>query len=265
MDKFFERENENLDKLNNSYPEELRNRLTYDGLMIASIIHENPEYKDLSEEEAINKAVKLYLENSRRLAIIYKEPNKEAGEDYRDFNMHETSPNMAIFKVTAGWVEGLHLTTKDFLPHYTDGQLREKVKEVFRYYPFVFCNIKKLSGGGSSIWKEIWESGKRDAEFLKKQLREIDKPNIILCCGSTENEKDVKGKMINLVKECIFPDVTDFHKVNDFCHYSPSLDILLIDTYHPSYPDRGGWDTEEMVNLLLKAFQDFLKKVGFKK
>ena len=42
MTNFFERENENLDKLNNSYPEELRNRLTYDGLMIASIIQENP-------------------------------------------------------------------------------------------------------------------------------------------------------------------------------------------------------------------------------
>ena len=265
MDKFFERENENLDKLNNSYSEELRDRLTYDGLMIASIIHENPEYKDLSEEEAINKAVKLYLENSRRLAIIYKEPNNEAGEDYRDFNLHESSPRMAFFKVMAGWVEGLHLTTKDFLPQYTDEQLRAKVKEVFCHYPFVFCNIKKLSGGGSSDWEEIWEYGKRDAEYLKKQIREIEKPNIILCCGSTENEKDVKGKMINLVKEVIFPDVTDFYKVNDFCHYSPSLGTVLIDTYHPSYPDRGGWSTEEMVNLLLRAFQDFLKKTDFGK
>ena len=115
MNNLFERENENLEQLSTSYTEELRNRLTYDGLMIASIIHENPEYKDLSQEEAINKAVKLYLEKSRRLAIVYKEPNKEAGEDYRDFNMHETCPNMAIFKVTAGWVEGLHLTTKDFI------------------------------------------------------------------------------------------------------------------------------------------------------
>lgn len=243
MNTLHQQENENLDKLNNSYPEELRNRLTYDGLMIASIIHDNPEYKDLSEEEAINKAEKLYADNSRRVCMVCKEPDNEAGEDYRDWQWHTTASHKALFMDIAGWVEGLHLTTKDFLSQYTDEQLREKVKEVFRHYPFVFCNVKKLSGGGSSDWKEIWECGKKDAEFLKKQLREIDKPNIILCCGSTENEKDVKGKMINLVKECIFPDVTDFYKVNDFCHYSPSLDILLIDTYHPSYPDRGGWDT----------------------
>ena len=267
MSTIYQKEDEIFNELKDTYPTEVQPLLVKDGLCLSSIRAANPLLKSsLSMFGPL--AEELYVRDKRKLIFVAKEPNNSEHEvDYRDWIWYELGKTTAMKKVLAGILEGLHITTADYLPRYTDQGLIDKVYEAFSVYPFAFCNMKKLSGGSKTKMKELWSYAKRDQKILQKQFKEILQGNIIVCFGSSdsEREQDQKNKMINLVKEIIYPEIKDnFKKINNYCHYDEEADLLLIDSYHFSYPDNGGIKADLLVNDLLAAFQDFIKKANYK-
>lgn len=266
MENIYNNENNNFRDHINSYSLEEQEKFVKDGLCLSSLVAANPIVK-LPFSGLSVWPEELYLRDKRRITFVGKEANKEEGEDYRDWIWYERGDKTAMKKVIGGLLEGLHITTSEYLPCYTDEELIQNVYRSFASYPFAFCNIKKLSGGARANMDEIWRYAKRDQIYLQQHIRNILQGNIIVCFGSTDSEQpqDQKKKMVNLVKEIIYPDIKGkFREINAYCHYNSEDDILLIDCYHFSYPDRGGWKADFLVNHLLIAFQEFIRIEKYK-
>ena len=80
-------------------------------------------------------------------------------------------------------------------------------------------------------------------------------PNIIVCGGG-------KGTVLNIAKNIIYEDES-FREINYFCHYSRKLNILLIDSFHPSARINSYWKIEDMMlkvhEFILETDPPFMK------
>lgn len=230
-----------LDSLRQTYPDE---SLVDDGLCWAAISNE------LSDTEKEG----LWTNSERRVLFLLKEPNGNEGEDYKDWDWSEGSETFG--NVLAYWLEGLMRTTKQYYPTYDEISSR---KDIFKKYPLAIVNLKKVPGGSKADWKPIWEYAERDKSFLRTQIREIIKPNIIVCGGSNDKE-DNSRKVLSIALECIFPDIKKgFKKINNWCYYNTERDIVLIDSFHPS----SRMKVQEKIEGLINGFHKFIKKSNY--
>lgn len=238
-----------LEKLRQTYPQEYRESMVDDGLCWAAISNELPDVNNNNWPEC------LWTESKRRVLFLLKEPNGNEGDDYKDWDWSEGSGSFG--NVLAYWLDGLMTTTKDYYPTYYDISSR---KEIFKKYPLAIVNSKKIAGGSSAKWKTIWEYAERDKVFLRTQIRDILKPNIIVCGGSNDTENEFR-KVLSIALEYIFPDIReDFKKINNWCYYNSEKDILLIDSYHPSLI----MDEQDKIEGLVNGFHDFILKTNYK-
>lgn len=245
----YELEEELHNKLRDTYPESERDKIVDDGLCWAAISNLQPDKSNKNWLEC------LWVESSRRVLFLLKEPNGNDGDDYKDWDWSVGSGTFG--NVLAYWLDGLMNTTADYCPSYDDISCR---KDIFKKYPFAIVNSKKISGGSSSNWPEIWEYAKRDKQFLRTQIRDILKPNIIVCGGSNDSA-DEKRKVISIALEIIFSDIKeDFISINNWCQFNPKENILLIDSYHPSCIMNERRKVEE----LIEAFHEFIVKTDYR-
>lgn len=249
----YQKEEDLFDELRKSYPKNISDTIVDDGLCWADISSAVPvKEKQFWPEN-------LWEDASRKILFLLKEPNGNGGEDYKDWNWcryHEVFGN-----VLAYWLEGIHSTTKQYCPNHYDISRNITRAEIFKKYPFAIVNVKKIAGDNIADWNEIWEHAFKNKEFLKKQIRDILKPNIIICGGSNDSDIEFK-KMISIAKEIIFDDQKEkFKKINNWCHYNPEIDVLLIDSYHPAMPS----SYLNKVDNLLVNFQQFILNTGYSK
>lgn len=238
-----------LKKLTETYPLQERDSLVGDGLCWATISNELPDTNNNNWPEC------LWTNSERRVLFFLKEPNGNGGEDYKNWVWSEGSETFG--NVLAYWLEGLMTTTKNYCPTYDDISSR---KDIFKKYPLAIVNSKKLPGGSSANWDTIWKYAERDKSFLRTQIREILKPNIIVCGGSNDNEDNYR-KVLSIALECIFPDIKDgFKQKNNWCYYNSEADILLIDSYHPTYI---AIKERDKVEGLINGFHDFILKTNY--
>ena len=149
------------------------------------------------------------------------------------------------------------ITRADYCPKYMEISTR---KNIFKKYPLAIVNAKKIAGGSSANWNTVWKYAERDKFFLYKQIREILKPNIIVCGGSNDTGIYFR-KVLSIAFDCIFQDIKDgFRKINNWCYYNFEEEILLIDSYHPSFI----MDEQEKIESLINGFHDFILKTGYK-
>lgn len=241
----YEQEKNLFNDLRFSLPEELREKIVDDGLCWASISDKIPVEEDNFWPE------NLWVNSTKRILFLLKEPNGNEGDDYKCWDW--SIGNELFGNVISLWLEGIQTTTKDYCPSHKDLSHR---KDIFKKYPFAIVNVKKEAGDATADWNEIWEHAELNKDFLIKQIREILKPNIIVCGGSNDSGTD-NTKMITIAKDIIFEDEKDnFEKINNWCHYNKNLNVLLIDSYHPSYPKLG---FEDKVDQLLLSYHNFLK------
>ena len=230
-----------LDSLRQTYPDEIRDSLVDDGLCWAAISNELPDTEKC-----------LWTNSERRVLFLLKEPNGNEGEDYKEWDWSEHSETFG--NVLAYWLEGLMRTTKQYCPTYDDISSR---KDIFKKYPLAIVNLKKVAGGSSANWNTIWKYAEQDKSFLRTQIREIIKPNIIVCGGSNDKGDNFR-KVLSIALECIFPDIKEgFKKINNWCYYNTERDIVLIDSYHPSFVKKEQEKIEELIN----GFHDFILKL----
>lgn len=185
-----------------------------------------------------------WREQARRVVFLLKDPNGNPGEDYRCWGWRAFA---SVFSRTLYYqLEGLMTVSEGVLPCYDDLNWPEVSGE---RYSLAMVNVKKVSGGSSVSWGEVYQAAERDQTFLRRQVREILNPNIVVCCGS--------GGMLDIAMRFIYPDIKEgFKQVNSWCYYDKERDLLLIDAYHPSY--RVSY--ERKVGRMLEAVQQFIRE-----
>lgn len=246
------REENLFNEFRNSYPERLRENIVDDGLCWASISNEIPIIENHFWPE------NLWEEAKRKIMFLLKEPNGNEGDDYKDWNWSEG--NSVFGNVLAYWLEGLLTTTPTYCPTYSELSQNISRYQIFKKQPFAIVNIKKEAGDSIADWDEIWEHAIKNKVFLKNQIRQILRPNIIVCGGSNDNNNDYR-KMISIVKDILYDDEKNgFVKINNWCHYNKSIDVLLIDSYHPTM--RSSYSTK--IDDMLLNFQQFISQTGYK-
>lgn len=221
--------------------------LVKDGLCFGNLISE------YSEDSYMN--IEAYISNLPRIVFVCKEANKNEGEDYRYWDWITRKFYYLFGDSIAFWLEGILSVTSKGYPLKADINKR---REIFKKYPLVLMNIKKIAGESKSNWNTIYNSAKENATLLQKQIS-LYAPNIIFCCGSSDN-KGSRNRMINIVKKYLYPNddfdlpVKDWH----YCYYNRKKHLLLIDIYHPSYPKEDCWKFDR----LFKEYHEFLKLEG---
>lgn len=244
----YQQETELFDELIKTYPEDLRSKIVTDGLCWAAISSDFPDYNNGFWPE------NLWSQSDRRVLFLLKEPNRNEGEDYKDWDWSKNNENFG--NILAYWLDGLMRTTSSNKITYNDLSCRA---DIFKKYPLAIVNVKKVPGDSKADWREVREYAQRDKNFLRKQIKSILKPNIIVCCGSNDSN-DYSRKMLSIALDCIYTEEKDkFMKVNNWCYYNAEDKILLIDSYHPSALGKN----QDKVNPLLSGFFDFLVKNDF--
>lgn len=238
-----------FENLRKTYPEEIRDRIVDDGLCWVAISNKMPDKLNRNWPEC------LWTESKRRVLFLLKEPNGNEGEDYKDWDWSEGSE---IFgNVLAYWLEGIMTTRIDYCPKYSEISSR---KDILKKYPLAIVNSKKIAGGSSANWNTIWAYAERDKLFLRTQIRDILKPNIIVCGGSNDAE-DKYRKVLSIALDYVFQDFKEgFRKINNWCYYNSEAEILLIDSYHPSLI----MNEQEKIEGLIKGFYDFILRTNYR-
>lgn len=147
-----------------------------------------------------------------RIAFIAKDPHYKNineltpgvlnGEDYREYNIRQMSNGSRFWRNILAWSDGILGTPNA---------------------PIAFVNIKKEAGGATITNSVLRKYARRYQGFLKAELKEILRPNIIVCCGTS-----------GIVMDEIYSDA-EFQKMDEegFVWFDQTNKILLIATHHP--------------------------------
>ena len=222
-------------------PEELK-QFCFDGLLAG-------RNKDPKEE-------KKWLNAKRRVLFFMKDTNGNPDDDIRSWHIGWETYEDGIIKplhrfyiVLLKWLWALNEVTADHLPVFD--KTKEEYIEVTWQYPMAQVNGKKISGGAQVSNEVLWLYFERDTCGLARQFRLLN-PNIIVCGGGS-------GTLCQYVMECLYQNYF-FEKINNWCYYCASLDLLVNDSYHPS----SRISDEEKFDAMIAAVQQFYKYKALK-
>ena len=176
--------------------------------------------------------VKKWEKAKRRVLFLMKDTNSNPNEDIREWHIgYETNqdgtpkPLHRFYVVLLKWLWALNEVTAEHQPVFN--KTKEEYIEATWQYPMAQVNVKKLSGGAQLSNEELREYLEDSNNFglLLKQFQ-ILKPNIIVCGGWS-------GLLCEFVIDRIYQNFF-FEKINDWCYYCTAIDLLVIDSYHPS-------------------------------
>lgn len=213
----------------------LEETLCFDGLCYNGCLYNDDCNTKIGNEEH------LWRTTNRKILFLMKDPNNNPDQDYREWGW--SSFTHPTFKTIFAWLKGLSsITTDEYTP------LENAYQKYDKLNPLVIVNLKKSSGGSSVSNSTLWEYAMQDQHLLKEQIRDILKPNIIVCGGGS-------GTVLNIAKSVIFEDIT-FEQFNNWCHYSSEHNLLLIDSYHP----KARISLERRYDGMMHNVKDFLAK-----
>jgi hypothetical protein bfra3_18342 len=221
-----------------SYPVDEQVNFVMDGLCYnGELYNDNWNSYPGNEEE-------LWNESKRKIVFLMKDSNGNPGEDYRMWPWRAVTAK--FFKVILYWLQGLSEITSKHTPLLGDNSYLDPVNQVILKYPLAIVNIKKISGSSSVHNDVLYNYAERDAFFLRKQVRDILRPNIIVCGGGSDS-------LLNITMRCIYPELK-FEKINNWCYYSEERELLLINSWHPSYMISD----VEKIDSMMHAVADFI-------
>ena len=239
-----EQENILFEEWEKSYPKNERRNFVMDGLCYNGDLYNNG-YNSYSGNEE-----ELWTNSKRRIVFLMKDSNSNPGEDYREWPWRTITHK--FFKTIFNWLQGLSETTAQHIPRIGNGDYLDPANQTVLKYPLAIVNVKKMSGGSSVQNGTLYDYAFRDTHFLKKQIREILKPNIIVCGGGS-------GSILDIAKKYIFPDL-QFNHINNWCYHSEKTELLLIDSWHPS----SRISNIQKIDDMMTAVSDFINQTNFK-
>lgn len=183
---------------------------------------------------------------SERFFFLMKDPNSNPGEDYREWHWREITAK--FFKVIFNWLQGLSEITPDYIPLLENDSYLDPANQVVLKYPLAIVNVIKISGSSSVLNNTLYDYAKRDAPFLRRQVRDILQPNIVVCGGGN-------GSVLDIAKQYIYPDLT-FKPINNWCFFSEEQDLLLINSWHPA----ARISDAQKIDDMMRNVADFINK-----
>ncbi|SRR5574344_1019634 len=228
---------ENLyEKWIESYSKEEREKFCFDGLCYNGIVCNNGFNAETGNEE------QLWEQAERKIVFLMKDTNKNERQDYRPWPWRDiTRP---FFRAIMRWLEGISTITKDYIPLCSNDDYSDDSEKIVTNYPLAIVNIKKLSGYSSVNNATLRAYAEKDAVFLKEQILDILKPNIVVCGGGSGTIKDI-------AKTYLYPDMEKF---SNWCYYSQSSNVLIVNSYHPS----AYVSNEDKFDDMMRAIQRFM-------
>lgn len=222
------------------YSPEEQKQFCMDGLLSGR--NQNPK------EEA-----KKWKKAKRKVLFLMKDTNGNPNDDIRTWHLgYETNPDGTpkplhrFYIVLIKWLWALNEVTADHLPVFD--KTKEEYIEATWQYPMAQVNVKKLSGGAQLSNEELKEYLEDSNNYGLLSLQfQILKPNIIVCGGGS-------GLLCEFVIDSIYQDFF-FEKINDWCYYCTAIDLLVIDSYHPS----SRISDEEKFDAMIAAVQQVYK------
>ena len=237
-----EQENILWDAWCDSYPATVRDFFVMDGLCCnGELCNYNWNSEPGNEEE-------LWANAKRKIVFLMKDPNSNPGEDYRRWGWRAITAK--FFKVIFNWLQGLSEITPTYTPLLEERSYLDPANQVVLKYPLAIVNVKKISGNSSVHNNTVYDYAERDAAFLRKQVRDILQPNIVVCGGGS-------GSILDIAKKYIYPEFEDrLEKVNNWYYYLSEPELLLINSWHPS----ARISDAEKIDDMMRNVADLIRK-----
>lgn len=215
----------------------------------------------------------LWYKSCKRLMILTKDQNDDESWDIREESggrKHlknnqlpsekelQFNGNRLFHKILSRWVFGIYEEHNGKYPSFEEVQDYKKTGLYYEKVPLVRINCKIELGSSSVDNEDLIESMNKNKSFLIEQLK-MYKANIILCCGHNQKKGNV---ILNFVKEHYLKDMEIVHDSGEWLYYSKDKNIIIIDSYHPSY---SGVTEEWSYCELVKNFSQSVskKKINF--
>lgn len=222
----------------------------------SSEARENGELDFIRDGLLNNMEFGHWEESKLRIAFIAKEAygtfeeGDQPDQDYCDYDILALS-RKPFWRNILAWTYGIHYTDKNDYPDYKKAADLNSRQLVVRDIPISLVNIKKEAGTSYTSSCDLRSYARRYKQYLKKELLEILRPNIVFCCGNYD-----------IVMDEIYDDY-DFEQIDDngFVYYCEDQDILLIASYHPS----ARISNYQMYDSVMRAYSDFLEEYNFPK
>ena len=177
---FTKREDDLRDRWKASYPTEKREQFCFDGLIY---------YRDPNSNDDYEEVVKW--ENAKRKVLFFmKDTNNNPGEDYRWWEEFYTIKSI-FFRNIIKCLWALNKVDVNYKPDFNNNKTIEEYTTESIQYPMAIVNVKKIAGGPRVDNESLSESYNRDKDFIKEQIRDILKPNIIVCGGGSGTIRDI--------------------------------------------------------------------------
>jgi hypothetical protein len=228
----------------------------------SSEARENGELDFIRDGLLNNMEFGHWEESKLRITFIAKEPYFRnhgnfgkgglADQDYCEYDILYLSENKNKFwRNILAWTYGIHHTDKNDYPDYDKASDLKSRELVVKDIPISLVNIKKEAGASYTLSHDLRSYARRYKQYLKKELLEILRPNIVFCCGNYD-----------IVMDEIYDDY-DFEQIDDngFVYYCEDQDILLIAGYNPA----ARISIDQMYDSVMRAYSDFLEEYNFPK
>lgn len=207
----------------------------------------------------------LWYNSCKRLMILTKDLNDNELWDIREesggrkhlkknhiLSMKDLQFHGKIFHRRLNrWVFGIYEEYNGKYPSFEEVQDYKEMGLYYEKVPLVRINCKIEIGGSCVENNVLVESMHKNKTFLIEQIK-LYKANIILCCGSA---------IFYFLKKNYFDDMIEVDDSEDWIYYSKTKNIVIINSYHPSY--RGRCD-KWLYDELMKKFSQSVSKLKMK-
>lgn len=193
----------------------------------------------------------MWEEYPKRIMFLTKDVPNEDNADLREwiFRQNPTNIKVLIYKNISLWLYGLlHINENGEAPAYDEINDTSLFSPFIDKTPIAYVNVKKESGKSTIDNKTLQNHMNNYKDFIVKEI-EILEPDIIVCGGGSSAIK-------NFVNKNLYPNLK---QINSWMYYEEEKNILVIDSYHPSYfRIKGGGKT--IYTKMMEAYEEFLAK-----
>lgn len=186
---------------------------------------------------------------SPRILFLTKDQNS-GGDDAWDARGETINFSYAFYRNLSYQLYGLVNTTDiskaNFEFSYDDAA------DAYNNYPFARINVKKEAGSNSINNSTLRSYLERDAEFIIRQIENLN-PDIIVCCGYSESIEESGNLILNFLNHNGF----NFVKATDdnWMYYDEKRNVLAINDWHLSVRT----SPETIYTQMINAYFDFLQ------
>lgn len=228
----------------------------YDGIMNKGevIIGEGYIERESDKNHIENQ---LWKTTSLRVLFLTKDQNTWGGDawdvraEYGRSNMESDSIQFTFYRNLMYLLYGICHTTEECKTEY-DFSNRDAL-DFFDSYPFARINAKK-EGGNSSISNNTLRFYlKRDCDFLKKQIQNLN-PDVIFCCGYSETVEETGNLLLNFLNNNGYK--FQCASKNNWIYFDERKNKIAINSWHLS----ARISSQRIFEELMNDYHSFIKE-----